>query len=457
MIQRFKDYARTGKKIVDGVYSTTEIANRIAAALATYNTVKAHGEQQLKGVTDEKAIINAGLEPMVEFAAETASQGEIVSIEDAMQYIVDESQFNLSAFNRPRIAFAGKGLGGIALQFIPFVTMMTEVYANAIHRYGGNKYGTIKGGVLKMTPQGRRTLALLVLTQVLMGGMFGLPFADDMKEVIKAIVRMLGPSLGLQQADLELAFYDIMTDHFGPEALSLSEAIARGPIKAWGGVDIAQRVSLSPFRTFIEAGTGQASVTELFTGPAGAFFTNSIGKSYDAFERGDLGKGILRLIPLAIVQNMINAWEAGETGVFTGKGRLLPDSLQPHDLALMTLGFSTENVFLPRQRLYREKNLLTKSNAVKDFYLDKVLRLMVRQKNADSSEEKAELGAQIEKLFKEVLEHDLKQEQMSDMIDPNFNIRNTAHKRYVDQVLGLGKYTGGLEALQTRQKEGLVD
>ena len=268
---------------------------------------------------------------------------------------------------------------------------------------------------------------------------------------------MLGPSLGLQQADLELAFYDIMTDHFGPEALSLSEAIARGPIKAWGGVDIAQRVSLSPFRTFIEAGTGQASVTELFTGPAGAFFTNSIGKSYDAFERGDLGKGILRLIPLAIVQNMINAWEAGETGVFTGKGRLLTDSLQPHDLALMTLGFSTENVFLPRQRLYREKNLLTKSNAVKDFYLDKVLRLMVRQKNADSSEEKAELGAQIEKLFKEVLEHDLKQEQMSDMIDPNFNIRNTAHTRYRNQVLGLGKYTGGIEALQTRQKEGLVD
>tara|TARA_R100001015_G_C4634058_1_gene199866 strand:+ start:651 stop:6137 length:5487 start_codon:yes stop_codon:yes gene_type:complete len=457
-VQRFKDYARTGKKIVDGVYSTTEIANRIAAALATYNTVKAHGEQKLKGVTDEKAIINAGLEPMVEFAAETASQGEIVSIEDAMQYMVDESQFNLSAFNRPRIAFAGGGLGGIALQFIPFVTMMTEVYANAIHRYGGNKYGTIKGGVLRMTPQGRRTLAFLVLTQVLMGGMFGLPFADDMKEVIKALVRSpIGKSLGLQQSDLELAFYDIMTDHFGPEALSLSEAIARGPIKAWGGVDIAQRVSLSPFRTLIEAGTGQASVTELFTGPAGSFFTNSIGKSYDAFERGDLGKGILRLIPLAIVQNMINAWEAGETGVFSGKGRLLTDSLQPHDLALMTLGFSTENVFLPRQRLYREKNLLTKSNAIKDFYLDKVLRLMVRQKNVDSSEEKAELGAQIEKLFKEVLEHDLKQEQMSDMIDPNFNIRNTAHKRYVDQVLGLGKYTGGIEALQTRQKEGLVD
>ena len=455
-IERFKDYARVGKRLIDGVYSTTEIANRMAAALATYNTVKAHGEQKLKGVKDEKAIFNAGLEPMVQFAAESATQGEIVTVIDAMQYIIDESQFNLSAFNRPRIAFLGKGLGGVSLQFIPFVTMMTEVYANAIHRYGGNKYATIKGGVLRMTPQGKRTLAFLAITQVIMGGMFGLPFADDMKEVIKAIVRSrVGVSLGLQQADMELAFYDIMTDMFGPESLSLAEAIARGPIKAWGGVDISQRVSLSPFRTVIESATGQASIMDLLSGPSGSFFTNSIGKSYDAFERGDLGKGILRLTPLAVVQNMINAWEAGEMGVATGKGRILTDSLGPKDLAAMTLGFSTESIYVPRQELYRLKTYISKSNAIKDYYADKILRLMVKQKLTDSAEEKAEIGNQIEKLFKDVINHDLKQDQMSDRIDPNFNLRHTVYKRYADQVLGLEKYRGGLEAMETRIKENI--
>ena len=455
-VERFKDYAKTGKKIIDGVYSTTEVANRIAAALATYNTVKAHGEQQLKGSTDQKAIVNAGLEPMVQFASETANQGRIVTIEDAMQYIIDESQFNLSAFNRPRIAFEGKGIGGVTLQFIPFVTMMTEVYANAIHKYGGNKYGTIRGGVLNMTPQGKRTLAFLVLPQVIMGGMFGLPFADDMKEVIKAIIRSpVGVSLGLQQSDLELAFYDIMTDIFGPEALSYAEGIARGPIKSWGGIDISQRVSLSPFRTLIEAGTGQASVTELVSGPSGAFFTNAIGKSFDAFERGDLGKALLRLAPLAVVQNMINAWEAGEMGVATGKGRILTDSLGPKDLAAMTLGFATESVYVPRQELYRLKTYLSKSNAIKDYYADKILRLMVKQKNTSSAEEKAEIGNEIEKLFKDVVDHDLKQDQMSDRIDPNFNLRLTVHKRYADQVLGLEKYGGGMEEMETRQKENI--
>ena len=46
----------------------------------------------------------------------------------------------------------------------------------------------------------------------------------------------------------------------------------------------------------------------------------ALGKSFDAFERGDYGKSLLRLIPLAMTQNIINAVEAGEEGVYTGKG-----------------------------------------------------------------------------------------------------------------------------------------
>ena len=442
-IQRFKRFFRTGKILVDGVYSSTEITNRIAAALATYNTVKASPE---------------GLGPLREFARNTASgvdnkdADRILDIEDAMQYIIDESQFNLSAFNRPRLAFAGKGLGSIALQFIPFVTMMLEVYANAITRYGGADYGSMRSGVLKLTPQGRRTLAFLILPQIILGGMFGLPFADDMKEVIKALIRSpVGTSLGLQQSDMELAFYEIMTSTFGPEAMTLAEAIARGPIKAWGGIDIAQRVALSPFQAVVEGVTGEASTVSLLTGPAGAFFGKTLGKSYDSFERGDYGKALLRLIPLAMTQNIINAVEAGEDGVYSGKGRPLADGLGAHDLLLMTLGFSSENVYGPRNRLYIEKALGTKSNVMKDKYLDKIIRLMVRKKNADSAEEKRELQDEMNKLYKEVRDHDRKQKNIYDKIDPNYNIRRTAVTRYIDQVSPAARYRGGREALAIRR------
>jgi hypothetical protein len=442
-MDRFKKFANNGKKLVDGVYATTEVANRIAAALATYNTVKASSE---------------GMGPLREFARNTASgvdsqnADRLIEIEDGMQYIIDESQFNLSAFNRPRLAFAGKGLAGVTLQFIPFVTMMLEVYANAMTRYGGANYGTFRSGIVNLTPQGRRTLAFLILPQVILGGMFGLPFADDIKEVIKALVRSpIGTSLNLQQADMELAFYDIMTNNFGPEALSLAEAIARGPIKAWGGVDISQRVSLSPFRSFIEAATGQMGVGSLLSGPSGSFFTNAIGKSFDAFERNDYGKAILRLTPLAVVQNAVNAWEAGEDGVFSGKGRPLADGLGPHDLALMTLGFAPENVYGPRDRLYREKAYATKSNAIKDKYLDKVLRLMVEKKNTDSAEGKRGVQEEIEKLFKEVRDHDRGQKNIWDKIDPSYNIRRSANTRYINTVSSAKDYRGGPELMAVRR------
>ena len=445
-IENFKKFFKGSKTIVDGVYSSTEITNRIAAALATYNTVKASPE---------------GMGPLREFARNTASGVDVanqdanrmVEIEDGMQYIIDESQFNLSAFNRPRLAFAGGGLGAVAIQFIPFVTMMIEVYANAITRYGGAEYGTFRAGIVNLTPQGRRTLAFLVLPQIILGGMFGLPFADDMKEVIKAIVRSpVGKSLGLQQSDMELAFYDIMTNTFGPEAMSFAEAIARGPIKAWGGVDIAQRVSLSPFRSLIEGATGEASSVSLLTGPAGAFFGQALNKSFDAFTRGDYGKSLLRLMPLAMTQNIINAVEAGEEGVYTGKGRPLADGLGAHDLLLMTLGFSSENVYGPRNRLYIEKALATKSNAIKDKYLDKIVRLMVQIKNEDSSAGKSELQQEINKLYEEVRNHDREQKNIWDKIDPNRNIKRTAVTRYKNQVMDIGRRRGGKELRAIRKE-----
>ena len=77
----------------------------------------------------------------------------------------------------------------------------------------------------------------------------------------------------------------------------------------------------------------------------------------------------------------------------------LADGLGGHDLLLMTLGFSSENVYGPRNRLYIEKALATKSNVMKDKYLDKIVRLMVRKKNADSAEEKRELQDEMNKLY----------------------------------------------------------
>ena len=50
-------------------------------------------------------------------------------------------------------------------------------------------------------------------------------------------------------------------------------------------------------------------------------------------------------------------------------------------------------------------------------------------------EEKKELYEEIQKLYKEVYEHDLTAD-LEDQIDPNYTIQNNANKRYKDDKLG---------------------
>jgi len=211
-------------------------------------------------------------------------------------------------------------------------------------------------------------------------------------------------------------------------------------------VDIAQRVSLSPLRGIIQTVTGQQGAVSFLAGPSGSYFENSIAKSWDAFERGDIGKAILRFIPVALAQNLINSWEAGEAGVFTGGGRPLGDGLGAKDLFLMSMGFSTENVYQPRDLLYRKKDLVTKSNAIKDKYVDKIIRLKMMQRISTDPEEKEELQREIQKIYKYVRDHD-RGKKIHNKIDPNYNMVKTVVTRFQDQVLPSRKYRGGLESI----------
>ena len=76
---------------------------------------------------------------------------------------------------------------------------------------------------------------------------------------------------------------------------------------------------------------------------------------------------------------------------------------------------------------------------------------MVQKKNASSSEDKRELQEEIQKLYAEVRDHDRKQKNIWDKIDPNYNIRRTAVRRYIDQVLPAGRYRGGREMMGIRR------
>lgn len=429
--------AGVSKRTIDFIYAFSELGNRINAALATYNAVENFG---LEGVTDPKTGKTSG--GLVGFAKGTTFEGQINDVNDAASFVINQSQFNLDAFNRPQIAFLGNGLGAITLQFLPFVTMMIEVYANAIGKYGGSTFNPIKfakslgkeGSIdpRNMSPQGKRALVFMLVPQLMMGGLFGLPFVDDLKEVYKLVARMLN----LQDSDVELMFYEAITSIGGPEAYQTAQFFGRGAFKTYLGYDISQRVSLSPLKgSFLPLFTDEKSVAELIGGPATAYIGQSVVGSYQAFQRGDYGMALLKLIPFAGLQNGLKALDASEAGVQTGAGRIIGDGLTNQDLLLMSLGFAARPVYEDRDRMYRERYYSFKNSGVRKSYVNKIVRLMSQIDRTESAEEKKELYEEIQKLYKEVYEHDLTAD-LEDKIDPNYTIVNNANKRYSDDKLG---------------------
>ena len=432
--------AGVSKRLLDSVYAFSEIGNRINAALATFNAVEEFG---LEGTVNPRTGKTSG--GLVGFAKGTTSEGQITDKVSAATFVVNQSQFNLDAFNRPQIAFMGGGLGAITLQFLPFVTMMIEVYANAIGRYGGSNFRPIKGIQSRlsggkeysidprdMTPQGKRTLVYLLVPQLMMGGLFGLPFVDDLKEVYKLVARMLN----LQDSDVEIMFYEAITSVGGPDAYQTAEFFGRGAFKTYLGYDISQRVSLSPLKgSILPIFTDDKSLGELLGGPATAYIGQSIKGSADAFKRGDYAMAALKLLPFAGLQNVLKAVDASEAGVQTGAGRVIGGGMTSQNLLMMSMGFAPRPVYEDRDRMYRERHLNYKNSGVRKAYVNRAVRLRSQIDMTESAEEKGELYDELQALYMEVYEHDLKAD-LEDKIDPNFTLSQNVNKRYMDDKLG---------------------
>jgi hypothetical protein len=71
---------------------------------------------------------------------------------------------------------------------------------------------------------------------------------------------------------------------------------------------------------------------------------------------------------------------------------------------------------------------------------------------AESAEEKGELYDELQALYMEVYEHDLKAD-LEDKIDPNYTLSQNVNKRYMDDKLGRqsGIPTGSAESMRIRE------
>ena len=102
---------------------------------------------------------------------------------------------------------------------------------------------------------------------------------------------------------------------------------------------------------------------------------------------------------------------------------------------MMSMGFAPRPVYEDRDRMYRERYLNYKNSGVRKAYVNRAVRLRSQIDMTESAEEKGELYDELQALYMEVYEHDLKAD-LEDKIDPNFTLSQNVNKRYMDDKLG---------------------
>jgi len=378
-------------KAMATMYATGEITNRVAAALATYRLAKKNGVNNLN-----------------KFNASEVANSSLVDTEqgytDAAESVTTMTQFSLDAYNRPMIS---RLAGGVPIQFLPFVQMMIEIYSNSIMgRYGGEKaLGTVETfwtddeiiqlsnsgvDIIKMgisagdvkevgrtsmssgtiddilgvpiptidSKMGASMVIGMVTYQMLLGGIWGQPYADDVNETIK----LLSEKLGMPVTDVKMEVVNYLNEAEVDPAIV--DVITKGALTTATGVSFTNRLSLNMLSNFLR---NRDNPAVLIGGPAASFLEGYIGRIKKYTNPNDPNfnpiKAGLAMVPSGLTTNLVKSWDQYEQGAKTMSGNPLTAPGSVRDTALKLLGFSTTNVVEAREALVKKNYLMNKSKA----------------------------------------------------------------------------------------------
>ena len=450
---------------VGAIYAWGELTNRIAAGLSTYNLAKKYGVAKMNKFNSAE-VMNSDL-----------IDNEAGYIE-AADMIVNMSQFSLDAYNRPLLA---RQMGGIPVQFLPFVKMMIDITGNAMMgRYGGDKQlgdvqtrwtkqeiadlkaadidtarkgikegdvkevsgtsvsgGTIKslGGVAIPTvtsQQGAVMLIGMVMSQLFFGGAYGMPYADDLNEIVK----LIAPKIGMGELDVKQEMVIWMSQN-GVNELFI-EGFEKGALNKLTGLSVNHRFSLNMVNNVIRNYDNPAVI---IGGPAFSFGEGWATRMKRYLQKGDYIQAGLTLVPFALTQNIAKGLDAWENGVSTQADMLKMPAGDLQTSLAAGLGFTTTRVTgvsdqMARTNFIINKNKAPRARATKSlahtYFNEKLFNYRGQpEKAAKAREERREL-------LEEIKAYDLKQRDSNGlrtyetMINWNGTLRSNARRQAKD-------------------------
>jgi len=234
---------------------------------------------------------------------------------------VNETQGIYNKVNRPN--WARNAAGRVILTFKQFSLMYIELLSRMWKRGG---------------PEGKRAALIMLAMLMLASGEEGLPFAQDLDDLIDTIGQMFGLDTNMRRNKRRLA-HEILGKTLGD--LFLYGVSAQLPIDLSGRLGLG---NLIPGTGVLKPSDEQMrgrNVAEIF-GPTAGMATQ-IGDAYDAATEGNPGKALQNLAPKAI-KDLMAAAEMAKKGYATdAKGRKVVD-VGLEDVSSKAVGFNPTKV-----------------------------------------------------------------------------------------------------------------
>lgn len=196
---------------------------------------------------------------------------------------------------------------------------------------------------LKRLPPQQKALALAVL--FVMAGLEGLPFAEDVEDLLDTIAQALGYSFNSRQALRKWATETLGT-HGAQFLLHGASHLPGVPLDVQGRLGMGNLIPGSSAGK-LSADAGKEALDVL--GPAGSLVKDAAEAAKD-IASGDVEQGLKKLVPKAI-QNVFQAVDMWRTGMYRdSKGRKVKDT-DTVDAAVKAVGFQPQKVAIESKRI----------------------------------------------------------------------------------------------------------
>tara|TARA_R110002020_G_scaffold475767_1_gene712222 strand:- start:111 stop:5813 length:5703 start_codon:yes stop_codon:yes gene_type:complete len=369
------NFANNLARVMDAsafMFGAVEQINRISTALAAYRLA----------VKSEKNLKN-----FEKYSKFTVFADQEMTPELAGKMAVYQTQFLIGKENRPELFRSG--IMNVGTQFLSFVMQYTTMYFRVLQMF-------------KVEPRMAATmLGGLVLSMMFFGGAMGLPFMENLRQLLSKLSKGMKWSGG--EFDLEYGIRQALIDSKLPglSQPEVVEMLTRGVASRLLGADISKRVSageIIPF-SFMDGDLMAA------TGPFGSLMADVILNMNKALEDENYTRLITSVLPLAPRY----AIESGlgvltDQPIRTSQGRMLlpSEDISGADRLKQTFGFTPKAVSDARRDKQVANYLDRKMRGPQDRFLSKLARLRVARRNEKDINERADISRDIQELRDEV-------------------------------------------------------